>query len=351
MGRNRSIRRKTEDFLLQNGDALSARRALVRATSRALQSDGLLREAIKQQEQLERALQAALDIKAGTRAKPLGRVARGSGSKDAVACVVASDWHVEEIVKPSHVNGMNEYSPAIATKRAATFAQGVLWLLEQSQHDTNITEILLAAIGDFITGWIHEENMAGNAMPPTEAAIFAGELLCGVIRELLKRTKMHIRIVCSRGNHGRITQRSYINAVQTLSFEWMMYKTVALIFADEPRVSMVIGEGYHTYQQVYDKLLRLHHGDAVKFKGGIGGLTIPLLKKIHQWNTAQRSYLDVIGHFHQLMWGGPFVVNGSLIGYNDYANWIGVNKEPPQQAFFLIRPLRGIASFSPIFVE
>jgi hypothetical protein len=273
------------------------------------------------------------------------------GAKQACPILVASDWHVEERVIPSHVNNLNEYGPDIATKRARAFADGALWLIETQRKGAKIEEAVLAAIGDFITGWIHEELVAGNAMMPTEATLHAQQLLYDVIATLLKHGGLkRLHVVCSRGNHGRITKKTYINAAARLSFEWMMFNVLALRFKDDPRVTFTIGDSYLTYVPIYDKVVRFHHGDAVSYQGGVGGITVPLRKKIAKWDEGRQADLDVMGHFHQLLYGGDFVVNGSLIGWNDYATWIGASPEPPQQAFVLMRPGRGVSSFSPIFV-
>jgi hypothetical protein len=79
----------------------------------------------------------------------------------------------------------------------------------------------------------------------------------------------------------------------------------------------------------------------VKFGGGVGGITIPIRKKLAAWNSAIRADLTVMGHFHQLMDGGDFVVNGSLIGYNEFAQAIGASPEEARQAFFLVHARGG----------
>jgi len=311
--------------------------------------DRIVKHLTAQLEAAERALELQLSTCGKLPVLPIkGRPSRGA--KQACPIIVASDWHVEEKVLASHVNGRNEYGPEVARKRAARFTEGALWLLETHRSGTRIDEMVLALLGDFITGWIHEELQSGNAMNPIEAIMFAQELLHGVIDELLKRSGLRIRVICSRGNHGRITKKTYINAAATTSFEYLMYHNLANRFAGNPKITFTIEQGYHTYVPIYDKVVRFHHGDSVQFQGGVGGLTIPMRKAIAQWNQGQRADLDIVGHFHQLFDGGTFIVNGSLIGWNDYANWIKAAYEPPQQVFILMRPERGKSGTAPIFV-
>ena len=311
--------------------------------------DRAVKYLMAQLEAAERALEIQLSTCGSVPVLPIkGKPSRGA--KQACPIIVASDWHVEEPVVSDHVNGRNEYSPDIARKRAARFAEGALWLLDTHRSGTKIEEMVLALIGDFITGWIHEELISGNALNPIEAIMLAQEILYGVIKEILTRSGLKIRVICSRGNHGRITKKTYINQAATTSFEYLMYHNLAMRFAGDSRISFTIEHGYHTYVPIYDKVVRFHHGDAVSFQGGVGGLTIPMRKAIAQWNQGQRADLDIIGHFHQLFDGGNFIVNGSLIGWNDYATWIKAAYEPPQQVFVLMRPVRGKSGTAPIFV-
>jgi hypothetical protein len=130
-----------------------------------------------------------------------------------------------------------------------------------------------------------------------------------------------------------------------------MYHNMAMCFENEPRVQFVIGEGYHTYLTIYDKLVRFHHGHAIKYKGGVGGVYIPLNSAITQWNKAKFAYLDVLGHWHQQRDGGNFMINGSIIGYSAYSLFIKAEYEEPKQLFFLIDRDRGKTIVAPILVN
>ena len=130
-----------------------------------------------------------------------------------------------------------------------------------------------------------------------------------------------------------------------------MYRNIALHFEHEKRLKFLIAEGYHIYLTVYGMVLRIHHGHALKYQGGIGGLYIPVGKAIDKWNKGRKADLDIFGHWHQLIFAPYFVCNGSLIGYNSYALSIKAEYEKPRQAFFLISKKRGRSLMAPIFVE
>jgi hypothetical protein len=115
-----------------------------------------------------------------------------------------------------------------------------------------------------------------------------------------------------------------------------MYHNLANHFKNEKRIRFLIPRGYLSYVDVAGFVMRFHHGHAIKYGGGIGGIFISAFKAISQWDKAKRADLDVFGHFHQVKDGGKFISNGSLVGYNAYALRIKADFEKPKQVFFLV---------------
>ena len=241
------------------------------------------------------------------KAKPNGRVG------NATAVIVASDWHVEENVDPSTVNDKNEYNLKIAEKRAGTFFRKALWLTELVRGGIQINDMVFAILGDMITGYIHEELQEDNNLSPTEASLFVQDLLCSGIDYLLKEGNFkNLIIPCCIGNHGRTTMKRRVATSYKNSYEWLMYKNMEKVYRKNSKVHFIVQNGYHTYVPLYGKFkLRFHHGDALRYAGGVGGIAIPANKAVSQWNKTEKAYLDVFGHFHtQMMDCGPFVSNG-----------------------------------------
>lgn len=269
----------------------------------------------------------------------------------ATAFLIASDWHVEEVVLPVQVNDMNTFNKAVCAERVQRFFRHGLKLVEKERHATRIDTLVLAMLGDFISGSIHEELVEGNRLLPIYAIMEVQEYLAAGIKYILDNSDLQLVIPCHSGNHGRMTQKVHVSTEAGNSLERMMYSSIAQRFAGEKRVTFIISEGYHSYLQVYNTTVRFHHGHSVKYGGGVGGLTIPLNKAIYGWNRGHRADLDVLGHFHQFFDGGSFIVNGSLIGYNAYALAIKASPEPPVQAFFLIDSRFGKTVVCPVILD
>lgn len=283
------------------------------------------------------------------KARP-GRVLSGD-KREAAAVAVLSDWHVEERVDPAKVMGLNEYNPTIAEHRAQRCFAAIEWLIREQQSLFTIRTLVLAILGDIITGYIHEELVESNHMSPTRAVVFAKRLLADGIRMLLKAApELKIHFVCKGGNHGRTTPKLRIATAMDNSYEWLLYHMLAEDFADEERVTFQIDEGHHSVTPIYGLRVHTHHGDSVRSQGGIGGITVPLNRAAIQWREKYHADLSLVGHFHQLHFGQKLIVNGSLVGYGAYSDFLpSAQPEPAQQAFFLVDSKRGVCQLTPIW--
>lgn len=308
-------------------------------------NDAKYQQAIERIETLEKELEGYAHVSV----PPNKRVIRPTQSSggEATAIAVASDWHVDEVVRPQTVQRLNKYTPDIAEKRADTFWRKVVLLTNRNRSDTTINNLVLVLDGDFISGNIHEELLENTAMRPIDAIMFAQDLLDAGLRHLKEYGNFkRIVVVCKSGNHSRITPKIRHASREGNSLEWAMYHNLAKRHTD---LEWVIDESYLTYYKVYGKVLRIHHGDSIRYIGGVGGLEIPMKRAYYQWNMTRPADINLMGHYHSYM-PGYNTVNGSLIGYNAYAMANKFAHQPPMQAYLLLDAKRGITVHSPILV-
>lgn len=298
-------------------------------------------------EEQEQQVDTALAIsKTPAHVTSIPKIKSGPGGS-AVAFAIASDWHVEETVDPKTVNNLNAFDLTIASQRVRTFFQKVVRLTEIQRAGTKIDTLVLALLGDLMTGYIHEELRESNGLSPTETLLWLQDEVASGLK-LLEKHFDHIVIPCSYGNHGRCTIKPRHATGARNSYEWMLYHILKKQF---PQFDWRISDGYHNYLEVNGKVVRFHHGDDLKYQGGVGGLTIPVEKAIAQWNRAIKADLDIFGHWHQSQQNPKWISNSSLIGHNAYAIAIKAGYEPPSQTFFLMDSKRGRTITAPIFLD
>jgi hypothetical protein len=285
-----------------------------------------------------------------------------TGTSESVAVWAASDWHIEEKVDYADVEGRNYFDLTTADHRIEMYWQNMMRLTDIMQKDTNIPVVFLALLGDFITNTIHPDVAESNQLGPGDAIWWVQERLVSGMKFALDNLskKTVLKVACHTGNHGRSTPKLRQKTEPSNSWERLMYREMKMIFDGDTkygnRIEWCIADGYHSTHDLFGGAfkLRTHHGHAIGYGGGVGGITIPVNKKIANWNinNPRTPNLDLFGHFHQYIDSGTFVTNGSLIGYNAFANSIGAAFEKPTQAFFLInKKFNSKTMATPIFLD
>jgi hypothetical protein len=272
--------------------------------------------------------------------------------RQGASIVVWSDWHVGKLIEPKSVNGLNKFNPDIAKKRAEICADSTIKLINRDAGEFQKHHTVLYLSGDFIEGYIHPESQrVVNTMTPIEEVAFAQELLANNILSLLENSKTdQITVVCRTGNHSRMTKRMESSIDHRTNYETMLYAFLAQKFKGE--IQFNLPQSDIGYTEVLGKTIRDFHGWQVSYGGGIGGLTIPLTKFIQRQNSNRKADYNILGHFHQCsLPTKDSMLNGSLCGFDTYAQSIGATIEPPTQAYRLIDSKYGITGFNPIICE
>lgn len=307
---------------------------------------------LKEYELSEKRFDALLNIKEEPNVTPIEPVL-SSSKNEAIPVILLSDWHFEERVDSATVNGLNEYNLEIAAYRWNKCIQNSLKLVHKERQSSDIAQAVIWLGGDFITGYIHEELEESNYLSPVQATRFAKEKIITAIKFYLDHGKFdRITIPCNFGNHGRTNKKPRVATAYKNSYEWMMYMDIADYFAGDKRVNFSVPNGMFTYVDVMGYMCRFFHGDSVQYGGGIGGLTVPLIKAIQRYDQQQKADYNFMGHYHQL-WQATrnCKVNGSGIGFGPYAQRIGASPEEPKQAFNLIDRKYGLTTQMEIYCK
>lgn len=266
-----------------------------------------------------------------------------AGTATAIVCI--NDLHCEETVEPGPINGLNTYNLDVSARRLGCVSKNVLTLLESNRKLSNIKDLAVWWGGDLITGHIHEELAEGNSLSPIEACEWAKHQLIGQIDYWLEHADVKsLTVVTSYGNHGRTTKKPRIATAAKHSFEWWMYHNIADIYRarGESRVQFKIEPGYFNWLDVQGKRVRFHHGDWIKYQGGVGGISIPVNKAINEWNKSERADFDIFGHWHQHLKSRRWCACNCLIGYNAYAQSIKAEFSDPTQTLLVFDAKRPV---------
>jgi hypothetical protein len=273
--------------------------------------------------------------------------------REATAIVQWSDWHVDEKVESNTVNGMNEYNKEIAKRRAFNLFENTVKLVNSQRSAVSIKRLVIHAGVDSIGGYIHPELQQTNTMSPLEGIFYAKELhIAGIDYQLQYGDFDEIIIVCNRGNHPRLTPKMQYSNDYSMNLETFLYYSLMDKYRGNKKVLFKIDQSELSYLTIYGKVLRFFHGWQVKSSGGIGGIGIPLYKKIHRWNNNKPAYYNFMCDKHVYSLPTPDCqLNGSLKGFDAFAESHGFSYQPPIQSFTLLDSKRGITIKAPIFCD
>lgn len=295
-------------------------------------------------------LATALEIRHIEQPQPLAE--RPGVRSESVPILLCSDWHCGAVVRAESVNNLNSYDVEEFHRRAGNLFANALKVVRMVRSSCEVRQMVLWLGGDLIDNWLHPEQAQTQELSPTQQLIECERAIVAGIDHLLEHGGFdRIVIPCSYGNHGRTTPKMQADNAHATSYEWLMYQSLRRHYRHQERIEWRISDGNILYVEALGKVLRFHHGDACRYQGGIGGLTIPLQKWVHRQDQGIRADHSFFGHFHQLTMGTGWSVNGSLIGPTAYGLKLGFSPERPQQLLRFLDSERGWTGAFPVLTD
>lgn len=272
-----------------------------------------------------------------------------------VPTLFASDWHWGEIVDPRQIGGVNEFNMSIAQDRARAMIEKTIDLCRNHLGTIEYPGIVFALGGDMVSGDIHDELIATNETEIMPTVIDLWGVLVWCIDRLADEFG-NVFVPCVTGNHGRNTHKIRAKGRNYTSFDWLLYQFLAKRFEQDKRVRFLIPDGPDAVYSVFGHRYCLTHGD--QFRGGDGmiGALGPIIRGDHK-KRSRNAQIDaeydtlLLGHWHQLIQLQRLIVNGSLKGYDEYANQNNFGYEPPRQAMWITDATHGITFSAPVLVD
>jgi len=338
-----------EDFL-EKSEKVDSDLQLSKVQAQFAQLKRKYRDSLAHNDSLSDQLEVLSGLQGAPVVQKFERRPRGK-TKGVSVIAPATDWHAEEGVSLEGTGGKNFFNLAEAERRIKQFYAKVVKIIDWQSGLAPVTELWHPLLGDLLSGYIHDELAESNELSPTEACVFLQEMITSGIEFLLKETKLPIYIPTCVGNHGRTTQKMRIKTSYKNSYEWLLYSTLARYYNDNPRVHFKVGKAYHNVCEIQGRKIRFHHGDGIRYQGGVGGISIPVNKAIAQWDKIEQADLDVFGHYHTYLWNyNKWVSCGSLMGYNEYSISIKADWQHPTQTLIVLDHNFGVTMSIPIFL-
>lgn len=262
-----------------------------------------------------------------------------------------SDLHAGETVSQEETNGINGYDWEVMLRRHDKLRESLFSYLDNRPFP--VSRLHVWALGDMLSGNIHEELSETNEIPLAEATVQAGLDFSVWMESLLERFN-EIKFSGVVGNHPRAHQKP--RAKQSFdNGDWIMYHTMRLALRKYPQIEFDIPKAAaHPVTVAKNWRAMLWHGDGVRSSmPGVpwGGVMRRVAALQNQYTTAGMP-IDIFccGHFHtaNVVEGsaGRVAMNGSVKGVDEYSLKAFGSGAPARQVLLCFHPRHGLTDVS-----
>lgn len=259
-----------------------------------------------------------------------------------------SDTHAGEVVSEIETSGLNAYDWKIMLRRHDQIREAVFSY--QDNRPYPVSKLHVFALGDMLSGSIHDELVATNEIPLAEATIQFAEDGATWLESFLERFDS-LNVAGVVGNHPRATRKpaakqSFDNA------DWLAYRAMNGLLKNQPRIDWDVPKASAHPVKVCGKTVLLWHGDGVRstMPGVPWGGVMRRGSALSAQYGAKGIPLDhlAVGHFHQanVVQQGRILMNGSVKGVDEYSLKAFGGGSEPQQLLLTFHPKRGLTDVS-----
>lgn len=275
-----------------------------------------------------------------------------------LAVAQMADWHLDEVVKPEEVLGLNAYNREIAHQRVRRWMEKVITLPQEYMRGIEFEGLVIPSTGDLFTGEIHEELTRSNEARLMESVLYWMEPVIATL-ETLEKELPGVYVAAVVGNHGRLSERPIFKGRVYDNVEWLFWSLVRDRLADRgSKVRVDVSPSMDFNLELYGRNYLLTHGDQFKGGTGISGAFAPLSLGSHRKDKRQRvagrpMERMIVGHLHQLINIPSVTMGGCLKGYDEFAFGINAAPDPEgaSQAFWITTPEHAQTIWMPLYVS
>jgi hypothetical protein len=300
------------------------------------------KESVQKDEELIEAINQVAEV---YEPLPTPQVNINTSSPQRALVALASDWHWDERVIYEQMHGINEYNLDIAKARIDQYCNSII----ENGKDLKTDTLYLKMLGDMISGDLHDlaEN---NELTTATSVIQLTDYVAQWIRQL-GQFFSSIYVLGLVGNHPRTVKKPPYKNKQHKNYEYILYEMIRRETRDIVDY-FDIPESYFRIHDILGFNFLSVHGDTIRGGNGLNSIPGNLSRDISLFSgTLGRKnitfqYVD-LAHFHstnetQSFSGAEIIMNGSLIGPNDFSLGAMKKGEPPSQTTYVVEEGTGV---------
>jgi len=282
-------------------------------------------------------------IEATTPVSPLPQVysTKVNKNKSVLSALLhITDWHTDEIINPTEVDGFNAYNPDIQKQLLKVLLEKVIDYITLNRNLYVIDELVIVCTGDLISGDIHYELVATNADPVPVQVIHAAEHLAVLVGGLAPHfKKIRVEYIVP-DNHSRRTQKFQFKQAAKNSDNYIVGYITKLFMSKHDNVEVNLHESLWKVVEVNGTQYLCSHGHTVRGWAGFPyyGIDRAVGKESKKrMNAPDNKKFDkiLIGHYHAPCKMQDWIIGGSLSGTTEFDHGQGRHAQPMQTAWLV----------------
>jgi len=312
--------------------------------------DRLLKDTIIQEEILELCRAEIVALPKVT-IPPKKKIKKGITKEECI--LLLGDLHIGEVVSFEEMGGFGSYDTDVFSARMEKLFDKTIDLVSTKMQGYSIEKINVIGLGDFVTGIIHEELIETASDSVIEWTL-GGALVVSQFLIDLSRHFKQVEFTGVVGNHGRMNKKPRFKH-RYINWDYLLYQIVSLMCAQQKNIKFDLPKCFFTLKEIAGHNNLILHGDNIKMYKSIPWYGIErTINELSQLLSAQNIMFQnvFLGHFHnQGMLNkvtGEIILNGSVIGGNEYSLGRLFRSSDPMQLLMGINPKYGITWRFPI---
>lgn len=259
-----------------------------------------------------------------------------------------SDTHAGEVVSEDETSGINSYDWATMMRRLERVREAVFSYADNRPYP--VRRLHVCALGDMLSGDIHDELVETNEIPLAEATVQLAADGSLWLESFLERFA-EIRFAGVIGNHPRSKRKpqakhAFDNA------DWLLYHAMRAHLARQSAIHFDIPKASAYPVEIASRRCLLLHGHGIRssMPGVPWGGVVRRVTTLDQQYAAKGMPIDhyFLGHFHQAnaVLQGRVLMNGSVKGVDEYSLAAFGGGVAPQQLLLTFHRRRGLTDVS-----
>lgn len=255
-----------------------------------------------------------------------------------------NDWHVGKVQRPDEIEGFGEFNPMLAGNRMRSYVSAFQKWVEAHRSVYTVKELHVLALGDLISGDIHDELRVTNAWPAPVQVVQAAVLLSDSVAALAAHYEKTVVHFVVEDNHARLTKKPQSSEAGLNSLNYLVGFIARERLQEVKAVEFNLYPMFQKTVEIMGRRYLLTHGHKVQGWAGFPyyGLERRAHREAMKRMTTGLGKFDrvILGHWHAPLCHPYYWIGGSLSGTDAYDHSAG-RHAAPSQAAWMVHPRHG----------